>query len=213
MSASNRRRTSLVDLTLRNQKFMEVAPLCAGTVVNFALALLNGVVGFSRSSLWEQSIAVYFAILCFMGSYVAVCSVKPEQHSVRTTMRVCGISIIVLGVSIAFVQYQIVGESHRDTFHPIIMILLATFTFVTAGITIVNAFIARKGNGYQQAFLRISIASMLGAMTITEMQMLGTFGGPADALAAFWIETISGAVFVLLLLLMGVSLIVKSNKA
>ena len=212
MPASNHKRRSPIDITLRNQQFMKVAPLCAGAVVTVALALFSGMVGFSQSSLWEQSMAVYYAILCFMGSFVAACSIKPERHSERNVMMVCGISIIVLAASIAFVKYLIIGESHKDALHPYLMILLAAFTFATAAIAIVNAFKARKGDGYQQAFLRISIASMLGAMMILEMQMLSTFAGPADASTAFGIETASGAAFVLLLLLMGISLIAKSRK-
>jgi hypothetical protein len=212
MSASNREHRSLIDLTLRNQQFMRVAPLCIGAIVNAVLAIFNGVVGFSQSLLWEQSMAVYFAILCFMGSYVAACSIKPERHSERNVMMVCGISIIVLAVSIAFVKYLIIGESHKEAYHPYVMIFLAAFTFATAAIAIADAFKARNGNGYQQAFLRVSIASMLGAMMILEMQMLSTFAGPADASAAFAIEVASGAAFVLLLLLMGVSLIAKSRR-
>lgn len=212
-SASSRKRRSLIDLTLRNQQFMRIAPLCIGAIVNAVLALFNGVVGFSQSSLWEQSMAVYFAILCFMGSFVAACSIKPERHSERSVMMVCGISIIVLAASMAFVKYLIIGQSHYEVLHPYVMIFLAAFTFVTAVISIVDATKARNGNGYQQAFLRISISSMLGAMMVLEMQMLGTFAGPADASAAFAIEVASGAAFVLLLLLMGVSLIAKSRRA
>ena len=213
MSASNRERRSLIDLTLRNQQFMRVAPLCIGAVVNAVLAVFNGVVGFSQSSLWGQTMAGYFAILCFMGSYVAACSIKPERHSERTVMAVCGISIIVLAVSVAFVKYLIVGESHKEALHPYVMILMAAFTFVTAAIAVVDATKARKGDGYRQAFLRISVASTLGAMMILEMQMLSTFAAPDDASAAFWIEVVSGVVFVLLLLLMGVSLILESRRA
>ena len=213
MPTSNRKRRSLIDLTLRNQRFMQLAPLCVGALVNAVLAIFNGVVGLSRSLLWEQTMAVYFAILCFMGSFVAACTIKPERHSARNVMMVCGISIIVLAVSIAFIKYLIIGESHKEALHPYIMIFMAAFTFATAAIAIVDAFKARKGDGYQQAFLRISIASMLGAMMILEMQMLSTLAGPADASTAFAIETASGAVFVLLLLLMGVSLIAKSRRA
>lgn len=213
MSTTNRKRRSLIDLTLRNQQFMQVAPRCIGAVMNAVLAIFNGVVGFSQSSLWEQSMAVFFAILCFMGSFAAACSVKPERHSARSVMVVCGVSIIVLAASMAFIKYLIIGKLHYDALHPYAMILLAAFTFVTAAIAIVDAFKARNGNGYQQAFLRISIASMLGAIMTLEMQMLGTFAGPADASTAFGIETASGVVFVLLLLLMGVSLITKSRRA
>ena len=113
----------------------------------------------------------------------------------------------------AFVEYLIIGESHYEVLHPYVMVFLAAFTFVTAAIAIADAFKARNGNSYQQAFLRISIASMLGTMIILEMQMLGTFAGPADASTAFAIEVASGAAFVLLLLVMGVSLIAKSRRA
>ena len=213
MPTSNGKSRSLTDLTLRNRQFMKVAPRCIGAISNASLALLNGMVGFSQPSLWEQTLAGYFAILCFMGSFVVACSVKPDRHSERTVMIVCGIAIIVLAAAIAFVKYLIIGESHQEPYPPIVMLFFVTFAFITAAITIVDAFKARNGNGYQQAILRISIASMLGAMTITEMQMLSTFGTPADAFAAFGIETASGAVFVLLLLLMGISLIAKARKA
>ena len=203
----------IIYLTLRDRQFMKAAPLCGGAAMNFTLAVFNGVVGFSQPSLWTLSMAAYFAVLCLMGSYVAVCTLKPERHSARSVMAVCGACIIILAASIAFLKYVTISESHNEELHPIVMIGMAAFTFATAAIAIVDATKARKGNGYQQAFLRISIASMLGAMMVLENQMLGTFAEPGEAATTFAIEAASGAAVVLLLLLMGVSLIRKSRKA
>lgn len=213
MTASNDKGPSIVDLTLRNQQFMGVAPLCVGALANAGLAIFNGVVGFSQASLWTQSMAAYFVVLCIMGSYVAACTVKPERHPVSNVMTVCGVCIIVLAASIAFFQYLTISESRNEGLHPVAMVGMAAFTFLTAVIAIVDATKARKGDGYQQAFLRISIASMLGAMMVLEMQMLGTYAELTDASTTFALEAASGAVVVLLLLVMGVSLIVRSRKA
>ena len=202
----------IIYLTLRDRQFMKAAPLCGGAAMNFALAVFNGVVGFSQPSLWTLSMAAYFAVLCLMGSYVAVCTLKPERHSAQSAMAVCGACIIILAASIAFLKYVTISESHNEELHPIVMIGMAAFTFATVAIAIVDATKARKGNGYQQAFLRISIASMLGAMMVLENQMLGTFAEPCEAATTFAIEAASGAAVVLLLLLMGVSLIRKSRK-
>lgn len=198
---------------LRNQQFRQDARQCFGAVLNAAFAIVNGVIGFSQSLLWEQSMAVYFAILCFMGSYVAACSIKPERHSVHRAMKVCGISIIALAISIAFIKYLIIGESHNEPYHPYVMILMAALTFASAGIAIADVFKTRNDYGYRYAFLGISVASTLGAMTITEMQMLSTFAGPDEPSTVFWIETISGIAFVLILLLIGTALIVKSRRS
>ena len=204
---------SIIYLTLRDQQFMKAVNLCSGAAMNCALAVFNGIVGFSQPSLWTQSMAAYFAVLCIMGSYVAVCTLKPERHSARSVMVVCGICIIGLAVSIAFIKYVAIGESHNEVLHPVVMIGMAAFTFATAAIAVVDATKARKGNGYQQAFLRISIASMLGAMMVLENQMLGTFAELSDAATTFAIEAASGAAVVLLLLSMGIWLIAKSKKA
>lgn len=53
---------------------------------------------------------------------------------------------------------------------------------------------------------------MLGALMMLEQQMLGTFGELTDTLTATTIEGVSGAVVVLLLLAMGVSLLAKARK-
>lgn len=213
MTTSSDKKPTIVDRTLRNPQFMKDAPLCVEALVNFVLAVFNVVVGIIESSLWPFTMAAYFAILCIMGSYVAACSIKPERHSERSVMAVCGICILALAVSITFVQFLNISESHNEPFHPFAMIGMAAFTFLTAVIAIVDATKARKGNGYQQAFLRISIASMLGAMIVLEMHMLGTHAELTDASTTFALEAATGAVMVLLLVLMGISLLLKSRKA
>lgn len=124
----------------------------------------------------------------------------------------CGISIIVLAVAIAFIMYRVIGDLCNDVFHPFATIALAAFTFATAAKAIFDATKARHGDSHQQAFLRISVASMLGALMMLEQQMLGTFGELTDTLTATTIEGVSGAVVVLLLLAMGVSLLAKARK-
>ena len=212
MTASSNKGPTIVNATLRNPQFMGVAPLCVEALANGALAVFNCVLGISLSSLWTLSMAAYFAVLCIMGSYVAACTVKPERHTVKRVMVVCGVCIFALAVAIAFFKFMTISESHNDVLDPVVMIGTAAFTFATAVIAIVNATKARKGDGYQQAFLRISIASMLGAMMVLEMQMLGTFAELTDASTTFAIEAASGAVVVALLLSMGIWLIAKSGK-
>lgn len=212
-SEPNDTHRSLLDLTLRNASFMRAAPLCIGALFNFVLAVFNGVMGLLQSSHWSTMMAAYFLVLCIMGSYVAACTVRPERHPAHHVMRVCGVWIIVLAIAVVIFKCLSIGEGHNDANHPYLMILFAAFTFATAAIAIVDATKARKGGDYQQAFLRISIASMLGAMMITEMQMLGTFADLTDASTTAAIETASGAVVVLLLLLMGISLVRKSKRS
>ena len=116
-------------------------------------------------------------------------------------------------MAIAFINYQVVGYARNDVMHPFIMIGLAAFTFATAVMTIIDATKASRGDSYQQAFLRISVASMLGALMMLEQQMLGTFGELAETETIITIEIASGAAFVLILLAMGVSLLAKARKA
>ena len=47
-----------------------------------------------------MTMAVYFATLCFVGSFVALCSVRPERHSARGVMKARGVSIVVLAGSV-----------------------------------------------------------------------------------------------------------------
>lgn len=206
---------TLVDLTLRNERFKRVVLLCIGPALNSVLAIFNGIVAISQGSPWAGTLSGYFAVLCFMGSYVAACSIKPKENSARTVLTVCGVSIIILAMAITFIKCQVVGNSTNETLHPFAMIALAAFTFATAVTTIINATKARHGDSYRQAFLRISVASMLGALMMLEQQMLGTFGEITDTSAdtIIAIETASGAVVVLVLVAMGISLLAKARKA
>lgn len=192
---------------------MKVAPLCLRTLLNTVLAVLNGITALTQSSLWHLSMMIFFIILTIMGSYVAVCINKPGMHSARKVMLACGIFIIYLAAATTFFKLITVGDALNDHLSPAFVIILAAITFATAIIAIVDAHKARKGNDYEQAYLRISIASMLGAMMTLEMHMLGTFAKPGQLSTVLGIEIVSGAVVVALLLSMGIWLIVKSRKA
>lgn len=200
---------ALATRLVRDEPFRDLVIRCAGTFFNLVLVVFNVVMAQGKSSLWNHAMAGYFCVLTILGSYIAICMQHPKQHSAHRILRTCGFCLCALAIAFGVLMGVCIGEQHSERLNEIMVIALATLTFATTTIAVVDATRIHNGSPMQQAIARVSVASAIGALLVLEIQMLGTFGDPTSQLA-FVIEAISGAVAVLLVLLMGFSLLRKS---
>ena len=202
-------RIGFVGRFLHDSNFADLVMLCVGAFGNLALAVFNAVLWLMNPSLWLGAMTVYFVALVIMGSLVAASTGSNGRLSWRVVAAVCGVTLVVLAAIVAVIMYLCIAEGHNDALPEFAMIALAAFTFYNAVVAIISATKTRNGDLRQQTLLRVSLAGMIGAVLILEMQMFGTYAYLADPLVVIVTEAISGGVGALLLLLMGCSLIVK----
>ena len=188
----------------------DLALRCAGTFLNFALAVFNAVVAQIQSSLWNHVMAGYFVVLTFLGSWVAMCMKRPDRYSARSVLYVCSFFMCALAIALGVLMGVCIGQHHSEQLPEILMIAMAAFTFGTTAVAVMDATRTHNGLPLQQVIARVSIAGAVGAVLVLEIQMLGTFGDPAGQLA-FTIEAISGVVAVAVVFLMGLSLFRHAN--
>ena len=184
---------------------------CAGTFFNLVLTIFNAVIAQSQNSLWNHAIAGYFAVLTIMGSVVIICMQHPDRHSARLVLTICALCFGALAIALGVLMAVCISQRHSERLPEFMMIALAAFTFGTTAMAVVDATRLHNGSPMQQVIARTSIAGAVGALLVLEIQMLGTFGDPSGQLA-FVIEAISGAVGVIIVLLMSGSLLKRARQ-
>ena len=202
-------RIGFVDRFLHDSSFADLVMLCAGAFGNLALAVFNGALWLTDPSPWSTTMTIYFVALVIMSSLVAASTGNSDKLPWRVVAAVCGVTLVALAAVVAAVMYLCIVDGHTEILPEFAMIALAAFTFYNAIVAIVNATKARKGDLQQQVLLRVSIAGTIGALLMLEIQMFGTYAALADPQAAMVMESISGGVGTLLVLLMGCSLLAK----
>lgn len=154
----------------------------------------------------------YFLILGVLRLYVIRSRRSTSNVFARKTVRICGIGMIVLAVTLSGIICMGIAENHHPSYPAPIMITIATYTFYLAILSVVSAIKTRKKNDNTERMLRdISLAGATGAMLSLERMMLGTFGNASDTFS-FVMEAASGAVAFLFIALMGALLLIKRLK-
>ena len=182
-----------------------------GAMVNFVLAILNGLDGFANQSPWSQSMALYFLVLGLITLYVAFCLGRPKGRSARTVMRQCGVCLILLGIAMASFMYLYVIGHELMLLSAGIAWALTILTIVLAVLAIYNTYLFRKSDPVRHAFQRVTLASSIGGIVMLEIQLLATFGQGLDPSLVVGIETVTAIVAIALLVIFGGGLLVRAN--
>ena len=202
----------LVDRFKHDQDFANLVTLCAGAFGNLALMVFNAVMWVIDPSSWTATLTVYFFALVIMSSLVAASTGDESKLPWRVVAWACGVMLVVLAIIVAVMMYICIDTMHNDVLPEIAMIALAAFTFYNAVVAIITATKTRKGDLRQQTLLRVSLAGVIGALLMLEMQMFGTYADLADPQLVVVMEAISGGVGAVLVLSMGCYLIFLQRK-
>jgi hypothetical protein len=128
------------------------------------------------------------------------------------TREYTAVSPKVIVTLVAAIMYLCIVEGHNAALPEIAMIGVAAFTFYNVATAAITATRTRRGNLRQQTMLRVSVAGTIGAMLMLEMQMFGTYARLATPQLVAVMETVTGGVGALLVLLMGCSLLSKLRR-
>ena len=185
---------------------------------NTAYALLHLGMGFWHNSFWFYSLAGYYILLAVMRFFLVrhTSRYKPcEQLLVEfIKYRTCGIVFLIMNFSLALIVFFMVYWNRTFNHHEVTSIILATYTFISLTLAIINTVKYRKYNSpVYSASKAISLASACVSMLILESTMLTTFGDEKMTLTQRRVLLgISGAVISAFIIAMAIYMIVKGTK-
>lgn len=192
--------------------------LSGNAVWNIAYAALQLGLGVYHGSAWFCSLAVYYASLAFMRFFLVRYTMRYKPgEKMRDEWRrygICGRVFLVLNTVLTVMIFYMVYRNQSVSHHEITTIAMATYTFISLTMAIVNVIKYRKYRSpVFSASKAISLASACVSMLTLEGTMLTTFGG-----ADMTVKTrrlflgLSGAAVSAFILVMAIGLIARGNK-
>lgn len=189
--------------------------LYVSLAVNLAYSVFKLIAGFVYSSFWWGAIAVYYIILSVI-RFLILRYMRSENQTMRgewKRCRLCGILMVLLNLSLSGIVFQIVRLNQSYSYHEIIAIASAAYTFYTVTVSIIDIVKYRKyGSPVISAAKNIRFATALVSVMTLETAMLSAFGGD-DVLFGQIMTACTGTAVCIAVLVISVSMIVKSTKA
>lgn len=177
--------------------------------INIAYALGNGIIGFFTHSWWFVTVGAYYTVLAT--TRFSVLQIKRKAGGNYDTeffaRRITGVLLVVLSFCIVGVNVLSALKDRGTAFHEIIMIAIATYTFIKITIAIVGMVKAKRTASPVLKTLRnISLADACVSVYTMQRSMLVSFPGmTATEIQLFNILT--GTAVWIIVLFLGINLI------
>ncbi|MBQ8129580.1 MAG: hypothetical protein IJ175_04970 [Clostridia bacterium] len=180
---------------------------------NLCYAVFNALLSLIGQSGWFAVMAVYHTVLGLMRLCVLSCrSGVPGSLSPRRAMRFTGIGLLLLAAILSTIVRLTISNSVGRRYPVAVMIAVAAFTFAIVIKAIVSAAAAhRRGDPFLVMLRNISLAAAAGSILSLERSMMGTFGSSTDRFT-YTVEGVSGLVAFLFVVLLALSMIVRSVR-
>ncbi len=188
---------------------MTIALLSMGC--NILYSILYGVMAYIYSSFWFLTMFAYYLILGLLRLSVAVFG--RSRKNIERKMTVCiGLGLIFIAVILAGSVTINFHSSVTVKYDQILMITIATYTFVLAFLAVRNVVLAHKQKSAQMIALRnISLASATASMLSLQRSMITTFGN-GESYFRYLMEGSMGLFAFLVVLALGFSMILKRKN-
>lgn len=206
-------RTDTGNRLLKDRRFRLILFAVMSMGWNLCYAVFNALLGLIGQSGWFAVMAVYHTVLGLMRLCVLSCrSGAPVSLSPRRAMRFTGIGLLLLAVILSTIVRLTISNSVGRRYPVAVMIAVAAFTFAIVIKAIVSAAAAhRRGDLFLVMLRNISLAAAAGSILSLERSMMGTFGSSTDRFT-YTMEGVSGLVAFLFVVLLALSMIVRSVR-
>lgn len=189
-----------------------------GTLIfNGAYAALQLGMGLWHHSIWFYSLAGYYILLAIMRfmllrhtkEYKLLQDIKKELKRYR----ICGIYLLLLNSALTVILFYIIWQNRTFKHHEITTIAMATYTFTTFTVAVVNIIRYRKYKSpVFSAAKAISLACACVSMITLESTMLTTFSAGNDEKFRRIMMGISGGAISIFIVGMAIYMIVNATK-
>jgi len=198
------------DINYRNK-----ISLYTNTSTNTLCMLFHLMMGVINQSLWFYSLAVYYILLSIMRFFLLKDIHKDYQSNIKQQWyryRFCGIILVIINIALAIITFFVIRYNQGFLYHFIETIAIALFTFISTTLAIINSIRYRKFNQpIISAIKFVSLSSALVSMFSLETAMLTVFGTAEDYLLKKIMTTLTGSIFAVIILIMGIFMIIKSS--
>ncbi len=178
-------------------------------IFNFAYAVGNCILGFVAYSWWFITVGAYYTVLSI--TRYSVLRVKRKANGNYDTelfaRRITGILLVILSFCIVGVTILSALKEQGRSFHEIVMIAIATYTFTKITAAIIGMVKAKRSASPVLKTLRnISLADACVSIYSMQRSMLVSF--PGMEAAEIWIFNIlTGTAVCIIVLFLGINLI------
>lgn len=211
-----KRENRYVSRWLRDPRLRVNVTLILNVTWNGAYAALQLGLGIYHRSHWFCSLGGYYLCLAVMRGFLLRHTLRhlpgENMHKELRHYRTCGLIFLLMNLTLSGMMLQMVRENPAMSHHEIITIAMATYTFTTLTMAIVNVVRYRKYNSpAMSASKAISLAAALVSMLTLEGTMLSSFGSmPRETQILFL--GLSGGGVSLFIILTAIYMILQSNK-
>ena len=175
--------------------------------------LIRGIV---NQSLWFYSLATYYILLSIMRFFLLKDIHKDYQSNIKQQWlryRFCGMTFVITNIALAIITFFVIRHNQGFSYHYIETIAIAVFTFTTTTLAIINSIRYRKFNQpIISAIKFVGLSSALVSMFSLETAMITVFGTSEDYLLRRIITTLTGSIFGLIILAIGIFMIIQGSK-
>lgn len=194
------------------------ATLYGSLIWNSLYGVFQLFLGFFHHTFWFYSFGVYYICLAVMRFFLLLHTRKYDpgvkMHSELQKYRACGWIFLLMNLALALIVFFMVYWNRTFEHHMITTIAMATYTFTSFTVAIVNVFKYKKYKSpVFSASKAISLASALVSMLTLESTMLTTFSAETmTAVEQKLMLGITGCVISLLIVTMAIYMIVIGTK-
>ena len=187
--------------------------LCLSIIFNFAYSIFLFVVSRIDVSRWFFVMSIYYALLSVTRLFIYF-GINPQKSDIykAKTMRNSGWFLLLINLVVSTMMFILVLGNRQVKYHEITVISLATYTFTTLTVAIINSIRYYKKEG--QIYFCVKVISLVSAsvslVTLTNT-MLSTFGQDNDLLKSIILPILCVAVSIFIILT-AILMIVKANS-
>lgn len=214
-------RNVLTARIVNDYSFRTVVFTYTSFALNISFAMAKGLAGLLSYSWWLISLSAYYLVLCIskllllrsshkLAGLESPCLRKQKEWK---TYRICGILFLVMTLVLMGIVALIISEGNEFTYDDTLIFVVAMYDFYCLTASIVYMIRTRKQHTpIIVAIKTIGLASALVSMLSLQTAMFAAFGTQADIAFKERMNLISGAACCVLLFLIGIAMIMKSNR-
>lgn len=209
-------KTKTGERIVSDRRYRVVLSAAAAFVFNLLFALYNCVLGIMNLSLWFISMCAFYGILAAMRFSAVLCDRKnrriPSDDMEKFVMRLTGILLSVLSLILAVINCISLSQNIAVKHGEIVMITIAAYTFFKITMAVVKAVKQHKNPSALLRTIRsINCAEAAASVLTLQRSMLVSFGS-MDYEQIRLMNSVTGAVVFLFVLILGISITVRSAR-
>ena len=175
--------------------------LCLSFIFNILYSVFLFVVSQMYSSKWFFVTSIYYGLLSVARIFVYL-QISPQKQLVSKikTMRACGCFLLSINLVFSTMMFILIYGNQYIKYHEIIVIELATYTFTSLTMAIINSIKYLRKNDYLYSCAKIIslISASISIVTLTNI-MLSTFGENNLLLRSIILPILSGFVSIFII--------------